>query len=155
MNLKRLGAYFLGSAIALLLIAANAAGQAPLGAASTYAVLAGAGVTSTGSSVIDGNIGSIPTTAVGGFPQGTVAPPFTVTSTTAAAAAAAQTDLTTAYNTLVACRVQSNTVTIAVQRHASAPRFRAAGRPLQRLAGDCGGKAWRRRHSRDCTRSSI
>jgi uncharacterized protein (TIGR03437 family) len=105
MNLNRLGAY-LGSAVALLLIVANAAAQAPLGAASTYAVLAGSGVTNSGSSVIDGNVGSSPTATVAGIPPGLVVAPFT--PTTAAAAALAQTDLATAYNILVALPCTTN-----------------------------------------------
>jgi hypothetical protein len=78
-----------------------------LGTASSYAVLAGSTVTNTGPSVISGNLGVSPGTAVTGFPPGTV------TSGTIhaadAAAAGAQADLTTAYND-AAGRVKSASI---------------------------------------------
>jgi hypothetical protein len=68
-----------------------------LGTAGSYAVLAGSTVTNTGSSVLSGNLGVWPGTAVTGF-----FPPGMVTGGTIhagdAAAAQAQQDLTTAYN---------------------------------------------------------
>ena len=79
--------------------AANAAtpGPAPvlLGTADAFAVLAGTTITNTGSSVITGNLGLHPGSAVVGFPPGTVSG-----STHAGDAAAQQaaTDLTTAYD---------------------------------------------------------
>jgi len=103
MNLNKFSAYSLDAIVAIFLLAiflmaSNVAAQAPvpLGKTSTYAVLAGAGVTNTGPSVITGNVGSSPTIAVGGFPPGMIVAPYTVTTT--AVSAAAQTDLTTAYN---------------------------------------------------------
>ncbi len=72
MNLKRLGAYFLGSTVALLLMVANAAGQASLGTASTFAVLGASTVTNTGLTAVAGNIGVSPGTSITGFPPGTV-----------------------------------------------------------------------------------
>jgi hypothetical protein len=68
-----------------------------LGTAGSYAVLAGSTVTNTGSSVLTGNLGVWPGTAVTGF-----FPPGMVNGGTIhagdAAAAQAQRDLTTAYN---------------------------------------------------------
>lgn len=68
----------------------------PLGTAGNFAVLGGSTVTNTGPSVISGNVGSSPGSAITGFPPGTV-----VGGTIHAAdatAAQAQSDLTIAYN---------------------------------------------------------
>ena len=67
-----------------------------LGAAGSYAVLAGSTVTNTGSSVLTGNLGVWPGTAVTGFPPGLVTGGTIHAGD--AAAAKAQGDLTTAYN---------------------------------------------------------
>jgi hypothetical protein len=67
-----------------------------LGTASSFAVLAGSTVTNTGSSVITGNLGVWPGTAVTGFPPGIVK--GGTIHATDAVAHTAQTDLTTAYN---------------------------------------------------------
>jgi hypothetical protein len=67
-----------------------------LGTAGSFAVLAGSTVTNTGPSVISGNLGLSPGTAVTGFPPGLV-----INGTIHSAdgvAAGAQSDLTTAYN---------------------------------------------------------
>jgi hypothetical protein len=82
--------------IAVAAPAASAA-QPPvgMGTAAPFAVLAGSTITNTGPSVITGNIGLDPGTAITGFPPGTD------TGTTYAADAVAlqaQNDLTTAYN---------------------------------------------------------
>ena len=73
----------------------RAATAPPLGTAASFAVLAGSGITNTGASVIDGDIGSYPTTTITGFPPGTVGGTNhggdSVTQ-------GAKTDLTTAYN---------------------------------------------------------
>lgn len=66
-----------------------------LGTADSYAVLGGQTVTNTGPSVISGNLGVSPGSAVVGFPPGLVT---NGTITTAAAAAGPQADLTIAYN---------------------------------------------------------
>jgi hypothetical protein len=74
--------------------AANAAIAPPLGSAANFAVLAATTVTNTGSTVLTGDLGVSPGTAVTGFPpgtSGTVHPGDAV-------AATAQTDLTAAYN---------------------------------------------------------
>src|SRR5256885_2062058 len=77
--------------------AATPAGQAPvaLGAASTFAVLAGSTVTSTGATTVNGDLGLSPGTAVTGFPPGTVNGTIYAGNP---AAAQAQLDLTAAYN---------------------------------------------------------
>jgi type VI secretion system secreted protein VgrG len=68
-----------------------------LGTAGNYAVLAGSTVTNTGSSVLAGDLGVWPGTAVTGFPPGMVTPPGTINAGNAAAQTA-ESDLTTAYN---------------------------------------------------------
>jgi hypothetical protein len=91
-------------ALAVLLFAVgsapNAGGQtAPgLGAASSYAVLAGSTVTNTGSTTIHGDLGVSPGTAVTGFPPGIVTG-GTIHSADENAGLA-QDDVTTAYNLL-------------------------------------------------------
>jgi hypothetical protein len=77
---------------------AQAATAVGLGTADSYALLAGSGVTNTGPSVINGDLGSSPTPAVTGFggaPNGTV---NGSTHQADAAAGQAQDDLTTAYD---------------------------------------------------------
>jgi hypothetical protein len=82
--------------LALKPLIANAQ-QAPvdLGTAQSFAVLAGQGVTNTGATVVDGDLGTHPNPAVAGFPPGTVTG---ATHQADAVALQAQTDLTTAYN---------------------------------------------------------
>ena len=75
--------------------AADAATAPPLGSARSFAVLAATTVTSTGPTVVNGDLGVSPGTAVTGFPPGTVNGTVHAGDT---AAATAQTDLTTAYN---------------------------------------------------------
>lgn len=76
---------------------ASAAAQAPveLGTAANFAVLAGTTVTSTGSTLVTGDLGVSPGSAVTGFPPGIVTGAVHAAD---ADAAQAQTDLTTAYN---------------------------------------------------------
>ena len=98
MNWNKVSAYLVRVACTLMLLVTTAgAQQTPvlLGTASSYGVLAGSAVTNTGASVVSGDLGLSPGTAVTGFPPGTVGGVEQVTN---AAAAQAQTDLTTAYN---------------------------------------------------------
>jgi len=78
---------------------AHAADQAsvPLGTAANFGVLAGTTVTNTGATVVTGDLGVSPGSAVTGFPPGTVTGTQHINDTVAALA---QTDLTTAYNDL-------------------------------------------------------
>lgn len=69
-----------------------------LGTAEGFAVLGGQTVTNTGPSVITGDLGVSPGTAVTGFPPGVVSPPGAVHAADAVALQA-QSDLTIAYNT--------------------------------------------------------
>ena len=82
---------------ALGTMAASAA-QPPvgLGTAASFAVLAGSTVTNTGNSVISGDLGVSPGTAITGFPPGKVINGQIHSAD--AVALQAQTDLTTAYN---------------------------------------------------------
>ena len=69
--------------------------QINLGTAAPFAVLAGSTVTSTGATVITGNLGLSPGTSVTGFPPGTVS--GTIYPVTDAVAVQAKADLDTAY----------------------------------------------------------
>ena len=66
-----------------------------LGTADSFGVLAGAGVTNTGDSIINGDLGTCPTPAITGFPPGVV---NGTTHANDAVACGAQADLTIAYN---------------------------------------------------------
>ncbi len=76
--------------------------------AATFGVLAGSTVTNTGATVVTGNVGVSPGSAITGFPPGTVT--GGALHAADATAATAQTDLTTAYNsaTGVACPPANN-----------------------------------------------
>ena len=87
-----LAAFLLAPAPALTATAPN------LGNAESFAVLAGSAVTNTGNTIINGNLGVSPGTAISGFPPGLVTPGTIYAGTTEAANA--QTDLTSAYNDL-------------------------------------------------------
>jgi Ice-binding-like len=69
-----------------------------LNTAGNFAVLAGTTVTNTGPSIIDGDVGVSPGSAITGFGPGIVLPPFTMHAADGPALQA-QTDLTNAYNT--------------------------------------------------------
>jgi len=77
-------------------VAAAAQPTVGLGNAAPFAVLAGSTVTNTGPSVISGDVGVSPGTAVTGFPPGQVN--NGTVHAADAVAAGAQSDLTTAYN---------------------------------------------------------
>jgi hypothetical protein len=79
-----------------LLVLSAYADSINLGTAGSYAVLAGSTVTNTNPSVLTGNLGVWPGTAVTGFPPGMVTGGTIHAGD--AAAAKAQGDLTTAYN---------------------------------------------------------
>jgi len=84
--------------LALMAWAAPIAGAATalsLGSATPYAILAGSTITNTGSSVITGDIGLSPGTAITGFPPGHQS--AGVTQVADAAAQSAKSDLTGAY----------------------------------------------------------
>jgi hypothetical protein len=85
-----------GAAVAMTPARAHAvASPVPLGTASSFAVLSGQSITSTGASVVTGDLGVSPGTAVSGFPPGTV---HGTIHSADAVALQAQNDLTTAYN---------------------------------------------------------
>ena len=116
--MKRVSASFLGAALALCLTAANVTAAAPqetvdLGLAAHFAVLAGSTVTNTGITIINGDLGVSPGTAVTGFfvvdggpgvVNGTIYTPPRICSRKVClakpndVAALGQTSLTVAYN---------------------------------------------------------
>lgn len=67
----------------------------------SFGVLAGSTITNTGITVINGNVGVSPGSAITGFPPGTVLAPYAFYSNESVAVKA-QVDLTTAYNILAA-----------------------------------------------------
>ncbi|MCU1347573.1 MAG: hypothetical protein JWO56_603 [Acidobacteria bacterium] len=82
----------------LLLSAIPAAAQVSLGTAANFGVLGGSTVTNTGPTVVRGEVGVSPGSAVTGFPPGTVIGGSIHSND--AVAMQAQSDLTTAYNTV-------------------------------------------------------
>lgn len=72
-----------------------AASTVNLGSASNFAVLAGSAITNTGSSIINGDIGSFPTPTITGFPPGII---NGVNHMGDGSTQAAKTDVTAAYN---------------------------------------------------------
>jgi hypothetical protein len=68
-----------------------------LGTASTFAILAGSGITNTGASVITGNIGSFATTSITGFPPGLLSA-GSINHAGDSVTQGAKTDLVTAFN---------------------------------------------------------
>src|ERR1700693_98201 len=88
---------------------------AKLGVAANYELLAAAGITNTGSSVITGgNIGSFPTASITGFPPGIVVPPGTIDNADAAAAQAAALLAYNFYTGLVFTSLSASSANLAV-----------------------------------------
>jgi hypothetical protein len=88
--------FLLGLVLTLVSGAAAAATAVPLGTADSFAVLAGSGITNTGPTTVNGDVGTYPTATVTG------AASLTVTGANHggdAVAQSAKTDLVTAYNT--------------------------------------------------------
>jgi Ice-binding-like len=79
--------------------------QSSLGTAESFAVLAGSGVTNTGTSLLTGDLGTHPTPAVTGFPPGIVTGTIHAANATAAQA---KVDLVGQYNALTAAACTSN-----------------------------------------------
>ena len=96
-----------GPFIFLLAIMGFRADAQVLGTASDFAVLAGTTVTNTGSSVITGDVGVSPGTAITGFPPGVIVPPGIMAMDTALAMQA-HTDLISAYNASAALTPTQN-----------------------------------------------
>lgn len=89
--------------------AAAATPTVPLGAAGSFAALAGSTITNTGSTVVNGDLGLSPGTAVTGFPPGVV---NGAVHTATAVALQAKNDLTTAYDDAAA---RTTTATVPVE----------------------------------------
>ncbi len=98
-NLSR-WAHLFGLMFAIvLMVHAVAVSQLPvtMGTAANFGVLAGSGITNTGPTLINGNIGAYPTISIIGFPPGVVVPPA-VNHGGDAVTQTAKDDLVTAYN---------------------------------------------------------
>ena len=80
-------------------------GQSSLGTAQAFAVLGGSTVTNTGASVITGDLGVSPGSAVTGFPPGIVTGTIHAANATALQA---QNDVTTQYNSLASAACPAN-----------------------------------------------
>ncbi len=79
-------------------LSSGAAGSTLLGTAQSFVVLGGSTVTNTGNTTVEGNLGVSPGSAVTGFPPGLVT--NGTIHITDGVASQAQSDVTTAYNTL-------------------------------------------------------
>jgi hypothetical protein len=100
-NVARLA---LTSGVAVLLSGAAGSAQSSLGTAQSFVVLAGSAVTNTGASLLTGDLGVSPGTAISGFPPGIL-----IGAThTDGVSLQAQNDVITQYNALVAAACTSN-----------------------------------------------
>ena len=90
----RFSSVYVAATLMGLVASAHAQTTIQLGTATGYAVLAGSTITNTGASLVTGDIGLSPGTAITGFPPGIIAGATRI----AAAAAPAQTDSLAAYN---------------------------------------------------------
>lgn len=88
---------FVVSAMLAFLPLSAAAQAVGLGTAGSFGVLAGAEVTNTGPTVVNGNVGVWPGTSITGFPPGSIAPGSGAFHSGNTVAQTAQADLTTAY----------------------------------------------------------
>jgi hypothetical protein len=121
--------------------AATSAGQAPvaLGAATTFAVLAGSTVTSIGGTTVNGDLGVSPGTAVTGFFTVDAGPGLvngTIYNATPGPAATAQGDLTTAYNDAAGRTVGPITVAGNLGGQTLAPGLYKSSSSLEISSGD-------------------
>ena len=91
--------HFAGAALAVACCTAPSswAQNISLGTAANFGVLAGSAVTNTGPTVVTGNVGVWPGTAITGFPPGSIAPGSGFLHSATPAAQQAQSDLTAAY----------------------------------------------------------
>ena len=99
--------YLLLPVLTVLGLASTASHAGPLGTADSFAVLGGSTVTSTGPTVLNGDLGVNPGTAITGFPPGTVN--GTIHSADATARQA-QTDAATAFS-ILAGETSTNSLT--------------------------------------------
>ena len=137
-NVETLKVWGINSALAVALIFLHhtaTAAQAPvaLGTAASFHVLAGTTVTSTGATVVNGDLGVSPGTAVTGFPPGIVSGTI---HTADAVAAQAQLDLTAAYNDAAGRTVGVITVAGNLGGQTLAPGLYSSASSLEISSGD-------------------
>src|SRR5665213_2071890 len=94
-----------GIGLAVFLGGVGVWAQSSLGTAQSFAVLGGSTVTNTGASVLTGDLGVSPGSAITGFPPGTRTG---TTHASDATAAQGQSDVTTQYNALASAACTSD-----------------------------------------------
>jgi hypothetical protein len=98
---------YLSAALPVLLFSAQPSWAGPtLGTAVPFAVLAGASVTNTGSSVVTGEVGVSPGTSITGFPPGVIV--GGTAHSNDATAIAANTDFFSAYTSIGSSTITQN-----------------------------------------------
>jgi len=113
LKIVRVPALVLSTLSAALICGPSPASATVLGSTvSTFGVLAGSTVTNTGPSIITGNVGVSPGTAITGFPPGIVDAPYTIHAADAVALQA-QNELTTAFNTVAGLAPNCNSPGVA------------------------------------------